>query len=238
MNRCSPAERNLAALSFALIILGSGNASSLAAPVGGGTTALWMFPIQDVILPANSPFNSSDSDVLADDVTAFGASVFQRQAQVGTTIELTDGHFFGTGAHPLLGNFELLTGTPHGFSPMTATLENVVQDPAHPGFASGDPASIVAADLVEFVVPDYGVNLLDLGVSLEVRDSFFFTAAFDGLPPSPGTVYTADPFTGTASLLPAYLAGTETLVAFSTERRLIADVPEPTALVLLVVGGA
>ena len=217
-----------------LIFGGLVGPAALADPVVSGTTLLPMFPIQDVILPANSPFNPTGQDVLADDVTAYGTSTFHREAQMGTTIEMTDGEFFGTGVHPLLGRFELLTGMPYGFAPMTATLENVVQNPADPGFASGDPSSIVSADLVRFTVPNYGVNLLDLGVSLEVRDPFFFTATFDGLPPSPGTVYTSDPFTGPASLLPAYLAGTNTLVGFSTERRLIAAVPEPTTVVSLV----
>ncbi|MCA9260602.1 MAG: hypothetical protein KDA61_15425, partial [Planctomycetales bacterium] len=198
-----------------------------------GTTSLPMFPIQDVILPAMSAFNTLAEDVLADDVTAKGASIFTRQAQVGSTILLTDGNFFGTGTHPLLGRFELLTGAAYGFDPMTARLENVVQDASHPGFATGDPASVISADLVEFVVPNYGVNLLDLGVSLEVRDSFYFTSTFDGLPPSPGTPYTADPYEGPTSMLPAYLAGTNEVVAYSTQRRLEA-LPEPSAGALFV----
>ncbi len=172
-----------------------------------------------------------DTFIGLDDITAKGVSIFTRLAQVGSVIELVDGSFFGTGTHPLLGPFELLTGPAYGFSPMTARLENVVQDPLHPGFASGDPASIISADLVEFVVPNYGVNLLGAGVSLEVRDPFFFTALFDGLPPSAGTLYTADPYEGDASLLRAYLAGTDTVIGFSTQRRLIA-IPDPAALVL------
>ncbi len=207
-----------------------------AAPVVGGTTNLPMIAIQDVILPAMSAFNPTDMDVLADDVTAFGSSVFTRQAQVGTTIELTDGNYFGTGSHPLLGSFELVAGPSYGFSEITATLENVEQDPNHPGFAAGDPASIVSADLVELVVPNYRVNLLDLEISLEVRDPFFFTATFDGLPPSLGTVYTADPYEGEESLLPAYIAGTDEVIGFSTQRRLIAGVPEPGTLLMLTLG--
>ena len=202
-----------------------------AAPVVGGVTGLPMFPIQDVILPAGSPFNMmGTTDLLVDDVTASGTSIFTRMPQVGTTIDLVDGHFIGTGTHPILGSFELRTGAPYGFDPMTARLENVMQDPNDPGFASGDPSSISSADLVEFVVPNYGVELLDLGVSLEIRDSFFFTAQLDGLPPSPGTTATADPFTGPSSLLTAYIAGTNTIAGFSTERRWVAAVPEPSGL--------
>lgn len=219
----------------AVLLMVSSATVTLADPVVAGVTSLPMLPIQDVILPANSTFNPNDFDVLADDVTAMGVSVFTRLAQVGDTIELVDGSFFGTGTHPLLGPFELVTGAAYGFSPMTARLENVVQDPLHPGYASGDPASIISADLVEFVVSNYGVNLLGPGVSLEVRDSFFFTASFDGLPPSAGTVYTADPYEGAASLLPAYIAGTDTVIGFSTQRRLIA-VPEPASLYLAGIG--
>ncbi|QDU89738.1 hypothetical protein Pla175_31330 [Pirellulimonas nuda] len=218
------------------VTLSTATAAVYADPVVAGTTSLPMFPIQDVILPANSAFNPNDFAVLADDVTAMGPSIFTRLAQVGSTIQMVDGYFSGTGVHPMLGHFQLLTGAPNGFSPMTLTLENVVQDPSHPGFASGDPASIVSADAT-FVVPNYGVNLLDLGVSLEVRDSFFFKASFDGLPPSVGTVYTADPYEGQDSLLPAYLAGTNTVVAYSTQRRLVA-VPEPASLVLASLAAA
>ena len=210
--------------------------TALAEPVVSGTTLLPLFAIQDVILPANSPFNPTDQDVLADDVTALGTTIFHRQAQVGTTIEMTDGEFVGRGVHPLLGRFELVTGVSNGFAPLTATLQHVVQDPNAPGFATGDPSSIIAADLVRLEVPNYGVKLLDLGVNLEVRDPFFFTASFDGLPPSPGTVYTSNPFAGPDSLLPAYLAGTNTVAGFSTERRLIAA-PEPSAVVLLGMAG-
>ncbi len=101
--------------------------------------------------------------------------------------------------------------------------------------ASGDLASIVSADLVEFVVPNYGVNLLDLGESLEVRDPVFFTATLDGLLPSPGTVYTADPYEGADSLLPAYIAGTDVVIGYSTQRRLIAAVPEPSIMLVLTL---
>lgn len=223
------------AIAVAVLALASTATPVKSAPVVAGTTELPMFAIQDVILPAMSPFNPTDADVLADDVTAFGSSIFARQAQVGSTIELTDGHFYGTGSHPLLGNYELLAGTPYGFDPMTATLDNVVQDPSHPGYAAGDPASIVSAELVHFTVPNYGVNLLDLGVSLEIRDSFYFTSTFDGLPPSKGTLYTADPYEGEASLLPAYIAGTDTVIGYSTQRRLVA-VPEPSTCLGLLLG--
>ena len=180
--------------------------------------------------PLGARSNMGTSDLLVDDITASGTSIFVRTPQVGSTIELQDGHFFGTGTHPILGSFELTTGAPYGFDPMTARLENVVQDPNHPGFSNGDPASIIGADLVEFVVPNYGVNLIDLGVALEVRDSFFFTGQLDGLPPSPGTTATAVPFTGAASLLTAFIQGTDTVAGFSTERRWVAAVPEPRGI--------
>ena len=219
-------------LSALLVCYALTASEALAAPVIGGTTEILHFPIQDVILPANTAFNPTDVDVLADDVAALGTSTFTRSPQSGTTIEFTDGSFTGSGSHPLLGQFELLSGPDNGFAPMTMRQENVVQDAGDPGFDSGDPSSIVSAEMVEFVVPEYGVNLLDLGVSLEVRDSFFFTATFDGLPPSVGTLALGDPFLGPSSELPAYLAGTNDVVAVSTERRWIAA-PEPNALVLI-----
>lgn len=228
-------HRTLAALTAIVVCLAGTCQHAAALPVVAGTTSLPMFPIQDVILPAMSAFNPSDTDLLADDVSVFGDSVFDRMEQTGTTIEFVNGSFTGSGVHPLLGNYRLLTGPDNGLTGMTGTATNVVQDPNHPGYATGDPASVVSGDFV-FTVPEYNVELLDLSVVLEVRDSFFFEATFDGLPPSPGTLYVANPYEGDASLLPAYLAGTNDIVGYSTQRRLIAA-PEPAAALLLAAGG-
>lgn len=211
-----------------------------AALVVSGTTVLPGFPVQDLILSPGTPFNTGTSEVLLPDVRVFGSSVFDRAGQVGTTIEMSNGSFSGDGfygdpAAGGLGNFTLRTGSANGFAPMTALLENVVQDPNHPGFGAGDPASIISAD-VTFVVPDWGVSLTDLGVELEVRDPFFFTGTYDGLPPSAGNQI-ADPFIGTASdRLEVFIAGTNTIIGFSANRRYIAAVPEPGCLGLLGFG--
>jgi hypothetical protein len=41
--------------------------------------------------------------------------------------------------------FEILAGTPD-LPPTTGQFTNIVQDPEDPGFAAGDPSSLVSAD--------------------------------------------------------------------------------------------
>ena len=205
-----------------------------AAPITAGRTTLTVFPIQDIELLPNTFLNPTGSSILLDDVTSFGSATFDRQAQVGSTIQLTNGRFSGTGFHPALGPFEL-------FSPNTSmTITNVVQDPTDPGFATGDPSSFASGNVV-LHVPDYGARLAN-GLVLSVRDPFLFEATFDGLPPSPGTLYRSNPFDLRLNLYATNPAtGQEVVVAQSFHRFLIeaaAPVPEPSSLLLLTVGAA
>ena len=213
--------RGLACCYFSSIAL-----SSFGAPVVGGTGDLPVEAIQRVILPVGSPLNGSGQEVDLGDVSALGAWSFQRQAQQGTTIQFTDGSFFGRGTLAGVGGFDLIGGVPFGFGEITATLSNVVQDPNDPGFATGDPSSITSGDLL-IQVPNYGIQF-DNGVDLEIRDPFIFNSSFDGLPPSLGTLYESNPLD---QQLTAYIAGTNTIAAISTDRRLFA-IPEPAAWIL------
>lgn len=195
-----------------------------AALVIGGTNELPVIADQRVIIPVGSPLHpGGENDIDLGVVSARGAWTFERQQQVGDTIEFVDGSFFGRGELEGFGEFSLVGGQPFGFDPIMATLSNVVQDPDDPGYASGDPSSIISGDL--FInVPDYGIRFDD-GPNLEVRDPFAFTSEFDGLPPSPGTLYVSDPFD---QELEAYLEGTDDVAAISTNRILTA-VPEPSS---------
>jgi len=195
---------------------------SFGANVVSGTNVLPVDALQQVLIPVGSPLNNTNQEINLGDVSALGAWTFQRQAQQGSTIQFTDGSFFGQGSVPGIGGFDLVGGMPFGFGEITATLSNVVQNPADPGFATGDPSSITSGDL-HIEVPNYGIRF-DSGVDLELREPFVFDSSFDGLPPSVGTQYDSTPLD---QALTAYLAGTNIAAAVSTNRHLFA-LPEPT----------
>ena len=94
-----------------------------------------------------------------------------------------------------------------------------------------DGSRVLSGELT-MIVPEYRVRLVGLDTDLEVRDPFLFRSNFDGLPPSPGTLYLSDPLTGDGSLLEIYLSGTDTLIGYSTNRRLVA-VPEPSGVAVV-----
>lgn len=197
-----------------------------AALVVGGVTELAVMTVQDVVLAPGTELNPGTEAVVLEDVSVPGLFVFDRLDQVGNIIVLENGTFSGSGSDVRLGGGLTLTGG--NFTPMFGLLENVVQDPNHPGYGAGDPASVSSA-LLSLTITDYAVRLDDLGVDLEILDPFLFRAEFDGLPPSLGTEYLSDPFSGVESQLDIYLAGTDTIVGYSTNRRMFAvsAVPEP-----------
>lgn len=221
-------KTNLIVRLFFLLVLSSLQPAR-AAVVTSGLSALPGQPVQDLILSPGTPFNPGQTEVRLADVTATGVTLFERATQVGNRIDMSNGRFTGTGTYQGLGNFTLKTGQPNGFTPMTAVLENVVQDANHPGFATGDPASIISANIT-YTVPNWGVRLDDLGIELEVRSPFSFTGTLNGLPPTVATTI-ADPQIGSGQDRQAvFLAGTNTVIGFSTNRRYIfAAVPEPSA---------
>ncbi len=208
---------------------------SRAALVVSGVTQYNVRPIQDLILAPGTAFNSGPDEIVFADAEAFGMLIFDRMAQVGSEIQLVNGRFSGTGFNAALGNFTLTTGAPN-FTPMTMLLSNVVQDPSDPGFASGDPSSIMSAD-VFLTVFNFGVRLDDLGIDLEIRDPFSFAGTFDGLPPSEGNTI-ADVNFGNNDRLEVYIAGTNSLVGWSANRRLISAVPEPSSFAILAFAAA
>lgn len=200
--------------------------------IGAGETRYRVRPIQDLILAPNTTFNPTDDEVYIADVEGIGFSRFDRLAQVGTEIQLINGRFSGTGFNAALGNFTLTTGGPD-FDPMTMLLTNVQQDDTDPGYASGDPSSLSFAN-VRLTVANFGVRLDDLGVDLEVRDPFSFVGTFDGLPPSRDNLIVDEIF-GDNDRLAVYIAGTNDVVGWSANRRLLSAVPEPSSLAFLAV---
>ena len=204
-----------------------------AASIVAGQTTLTLFPIQDIELLPNTFLNPGSSSILLEHVTAFGRAPFDRQAQTGSTINLTNGTFDGTGFNPVLGTFELFS------LHLSITITNVVQNPNDPGFASGNPSSFASGEAI-FNVADFGARLAN-GLLLTVKDPFFFDATFDGLPPSPGTLYLSDPFDKRLDIYATDPGtGQEVVVAQSFHRFLVeaAAVPEPSSLLLCGLGAA
>ncbi len=185
--------------------------------------------IQDLILPANSPFNPTANEQPIADVEVRGLMTFDSVIVNATTIDLVNGLFTGTGTRDELGGGLVLTAGEGEFTRLFGRLENVQRDPNHADQTS--LASIIFADMT-FTVPSYRVRLVGLDQNLEVRAPFIFRARLDGVPTSNGTLFEADPLLGNDSLLEVYVAGTQTVVGFSTNRRLVA-VPEPSSLGLI-----
>ena len=203
-----------------------------AAPIVAGQTTFTVFAIQDVELLPGTPFNPTGSSLVIDDLTAFGTFTIARQAQSGSTIAFTGVQSLFTGSHPLLGNFELGAGPPLNVGSFLGVITNVMQDPLDPGFPTGQPSSFASGDM-RLDVPAFALRFQPSGVVVFTKDPFTFTAALDGLPPSPGTVLQGD-----GTQLGVYFTdpstGADLLVGYSTDRRLVTSaVPEPAGLALL-----
>jgi len=207
------------------------------AAIVAGTTVLPSKAIQDITLLPNTPFNRTGSPILLDDLFGVGQITLNRDAQVGSTINI--GSISGatyTGFHPLLGDYEFgnvfpLTGADFGGS-----ITNVVQDPLDPGFATGAPSSFQSGDL-SIGGASFGFKFLTgpaAGITLFTDPSvpFSFSSTFDGLPPSVGTVL----MNSGPDFLNVTFMGQ--VVATSSDRRIVMTVPEPSSLALLALGGA
>ncbi len=210
-----------------------------AAPIVPGQFISYVDAVQDVTIPVGSPLNPGTDPIPFVGVSATGFFTFDRQQQVGDSIELTNGNFFGTGFEPGLGNFRLFAGADHGLTPMTATISSVFQDEFDPGFATGQASSFLFGDGL-FRVPDFGIEILDdmgnVAARLTTRDPFDFEAALFSLDPEINTTFFAtedidiNAFVGT---------GTDVAAISSNRRLFVTAVPEPTSLSLLsLVGGA
>jgi len=215
----------------ALLLLATLTNPALADPIAPGTTFLNARAIQDITLLKNTVFNGTDQDILIDDLFGDGYLKFNRAAQVGSSIEITslEGLFYGSNA--MLGSYVFGSIPPLVPTDFFGSITNVVQDPTDPGFATGDVSSFVSGD-VKIGGASFGFSFVG-GPSLytDPLQGFEFSAAFDGLPPSPGTVLQ----NSGRAVLDVYFNGM--LVARSSDRRIIiTSVPEPASLALLGTG--
>jgi hypothetical protein len=206
-----------------------------------GTTVLYGTAIQDITLyvdPSNLQALPSPVTV---HVSGHGSIVLHRDAETaGNSIPV---HFEGgafSGFDPLLGFFVFgnvgkLTG-----ADFTGSIDNVVQDPADPGFATGQESSFVSGDF-HLGGASFGFTFLSLGgLTLYTDPSvpFEFSSTIYGLPPAPFTLTNFG-----SDVLPVRLGPNpyglpeNTLLAESSNRTIVlSSVPEPSSMALLGLG--
>jgi PEP-CTERM motif len=217
-----------------LFIVASMAPTASAAPIVAGTTDLLIEAVQDITLLPGTPLNPGTSPVLISGVTGYGVITLNRDAQVGTTINiptLAGGLLYGSnpglpGTY-VFGNIPPLTG-----ASFSGSITDVVQNTSAPGYATGQPSSFQSGNF-SFGGNSFGFEFLTgpfAGVTLFTDPTvpFSFAAPFDGLPPTPGTTLVNS---GT-DFLNVQLGGAT--VAQSSNRQLIvvAAIPEPSSLVL------
>jgi len=213
-------------------------ASARAEPIVAGTSTLYGRAIQDITLVPGTPLNQGSSEVVLDGLFGDGYLTFIRDAQVGSTIVMpkATGQFSGTEAR--LGGISYTFGavgtlTEDDFS---GQITDVVQDPSSPGYATGDPSSLIGGTLT-FGGASFGFRFDDgplagLVVYTAPTVPFAFEATLDGLPPSPGTTLVS---IGTDKI--PILADGAVVGYTSTRRIVITAVPEPSSLLLVGLGG-
>ncbi len=221
--------------------------SSNAAPIVAGSTYLPGTAIQDLTLAPNTPFNPTGTAIHINGLSGVGSITINRAAEDPTTStiainSLAGGLYYGQnsalppGTTYVFGNIPPLTG-----ADFQGSITNVVQNPLDPGFATGQPSSFQSGDF-SFGGNSFGFEFLTgplMGIKFFTDSSmpFSFSATFDGLPPSDGTVLRNS---GTDSLNVLWFdpaLGTNIVVGQTSNRIIVlSSVPEPSSIILLVAG--
>jgi hypothetical protein len=202
-----------------------------------GDTNLTGTAIMDLTLLPNTPFNPGSTPITLTGVSGYGTITLHRDAEVGNSIQipsLAGGLFYGS--NPLLGSYVFGNIPPLTGADFSGVITNVVQDPSDPGFATGQPSSFRSGNF-SFGGNSFGFEFLSgpaAGITLFTDPTvpFSFSATFDGLPPSQGTVLQNS---GPNALNVLYNG---IVVAQSTDRTIVLQsVPEPGSLALCGIGG-
>jgi hypothetical protein len=208
-----------------------------AADIIAGSTALPSRAIQDITLLPDTPFNQTGSEIFLPDLSGIGTIIFNRDTQTGSTIpilSLSGGQYYGS--YPGLGSYVFGNIAPLTGADFDGVITNVVQNPADPGFGTGQPSSFQSGDF-SFGGNSFGFEFLGGpldGIKLFTDPSvpFSFSAQFDGLPPNAGTLLV----NSGPDVLNILFNGQ--IVATSSNRRILVldAIPEPSSLVMLGLG--
>jgi hypothetical protein len=221
-------------IALALVVLAAVAARPAKGQIVAGDTDLTGTARMDLTLLPNTPFNPTGSPITIDGVSGFGTITLHRAAESGGTINATlDGGMY-YGSNPALGSYVFGNVPPLTGADFSASITNVVQNPADPGFATGQPSSFQSGD---FSLGGASFDFMFLtgpaaGITLFTDQAvpFSFSSHFDGLPPSYGTVL----MNSGPDVLDVILPGFG--VVAQTFDRTITLVPEPSSLALGALG--
>jgi hypothetical protein len=204
-----------------------------AAPIVAGSATQTYINIQQIRLFPGTPFNPG-TEAVEFELFARGTLTAAWDAQVGNTMQHSVPHVDFEGVFPGNIPFHIYAGTPD-LPPTTGQFSNVVQNSADPGFAAGDPSSLVSANYTNTA---YFKQVLPDGTTIysDQVNPATFTATLSGLPYPVGQQFIS---TGALNLYvqlgPTIDQANDFLIGQSLHR-VVEVVPEPTALTLLSLG--
>jgi PEP-CTERM motif len=224
-------------IGLALLILASFAATpAKAGLIIAGTTNLPEIATMDLTLLPNTVFNPGSSPILLTGISGTGVLTIDRETQVGNTIgisALSGGMYYGS--NPNLGSYVFGNIPPLTGADFSGVINNVVQNPNDPGFATGQPSSFQSGDFTltgasfafEFLTgPLAGVELFT-----DPAVPFSFEGNLDGLPPSSHSILQ----NSGPDALNVLFNGE--VVAQSSNRAIQSlSVPEPASLLMLGIG--
>ncbi len=134
------------AVTLAFFVLSLVASVAHAAPIVAGSATQTYVNIQQIRMFPGTPFNPG-AEAVEFELFASGSLTASWEAQIGDTMQHAVPNVSFTGLFPGVPPipFEIIAGTP-GLPPTTGQFSNVVQDASDPGFAAGDPSSLVSAD--------------------------------------------------------------------------------------------
>lgn len=229
------------AVTLTFLVLGLAASVAHAAPIVAGSATQQYINIQRIRLfpsiPGTffNPFNPT-AEAVEFDLIASGSLTATWEAQVGNTMQHAVPNVQFTGLFP--GNppipFDLIVDSP-GLLPTTGQFSNVVQNPNDPGFATGDPSSLVSADYMNTA---YFTQVLPDGTTIysDQDNPAVFTGTLTSLPYEVGQEFIS---TGGVDLylqLGATIDQPNDLHIGRSLHAVVRVVPEPTSGTLAILG--
>jgi hypothetical protein len=204
-----------------------------AAPIVASSATQSYINIQQIRLFPGTPFNPGTEPVEFE-LFASGTLTAAWDAQVGNTMQHSVPFVDFVGVFPGNIPFHIFAGTPD-LPATTGQFSNVVQNPADPGFATGDPSSFVSAN---YTSTAYFKQVLPDGTTVysDQINPPTFTGTLSALPYPLGQQFTSTgPLNLYVQLGPTIDQANDLLIGQSLHS-VVEVVPEPTALSLLCAG--